>query len=73
VIIVGAATAILGFLLAVNLLKSADNLAASARTMPWWRAGNPFAGSAMHWRLLGAAFLVIGVGLMLVGLGFPWR
>jgi hypothetical protein len=71
--LVGAATAILGVWLAVNLLKSADNLAASARSMPWWRAGNPFAGSAIHWRLLGAAFLVVGIGLILVGLGFPWR
>ncbi len=72
-IIVGAAAAILGLGLAVNLLKSADNLAASARTMPWWRKGNPFAGSTIHWRLLGAAVLVVGIGLMLVGLGFPWR
>jgi hypothetical protein len=31
------------------------------------------AGSAIHWRLLGAAFLVVGIGLMLVGMGFPWR
>ena len=68
-IVIGTATAILGLWLALNLLRSADKLAASARTLSWWRKGNPFADYAIVWRVLGLTFAVFGIALILAGLG----
>jgi hypothetical protein len=73
VIIVGTATTILGLWLALNVFGSADKLAASARTMPWWRKGSPTADYAVGWRVSGLAFTILGLGLIIAGLGFHPR
>ena len=60
---------ILGLWLALNVFGSADKLAASVRTMPWWRKGNPFVDRAVGWQASGFAFAVLGIALIFAGLG----
>ncbi len=68
-IIVGAAALILGLWLALNAFGSADKLAASARSMPWWRKGNPITDYALGWRAFGLVSTALGIAFIIAGLG----
>lgn len=65
-IVLGLVFGCVGAVLAFNAARSADRLAAISRTFPGWI--KPIgADYALTGRFVGAVFLVVGLGLVIVG------
>lgn len=66
-VIAGSIVGILGLVLLLNVLQSADRLAAFSRPFPWWLKGAGANNPIAH-RLVGAGFVVMGLAFIAVGL-----
>jgi hypothetical protein len=65
-----AVVALMGVVLAFNLWRSAERLAAFSRTVPWWLKGLRSDAPATH-RVVGVAFMIWAA--ILIGIGVSGR